>query len=172
VAARRRSWQFEREFNVDVARLAGGATGLQAMKPRTFMNDSGVALGAFCRYHRIAPVEVVVIYDELNLPFGRTKLSVTGSAGGHNGVESVLQHLGDGFRRFRIGVGPRHPATIDLKDYVLGKLTPEQSQIFQQNLPQYLAGLDLLLTQGVSAAMNRLNRRENSDDGSNDAKAL
>jgi PTH1 family peptidyl-tRNA hydrolase len=166
VAARRASWERRREFHADVARLPG-AGDLFALKPHTFMNESGTALASFCRYHQITPTEIVVIYDEVNVTIGRTKLSITGSAGGHNGVASVLQHVGDGFRRFRIGVGPRHPPEIDLKDYVLGKLSPQQDQIFQQNLPEYLAGLDLLLTQGVAAAMNRLNRRNSSDDGSN-----
>lgn len=168
VSARGKCWAHRREFTGDVARLGGGAgEELHALRPRTFMNESGLALGAFCRYHRITPAEVVVVYDELNLPFGRTKLSITGSAGGHNGIASLLQHFGDGFCRFRIGVGPRHPPTIDLKDYVLGKLTPEQTHIFQQNLSEYLAGLDLLLTQGVAPAMNRLNRKNSSDDGNN-----
>jgi peptidyl-tRNA hydrolase, PTH1 family len=167
VAGHQAAWTPRREFRADVARIPGfGADDLHALKPRTFMNESGAAVGAFCRYHRIAPPEVAVIYDEMNLPFGRTKLSVTGSAGGHNGVASLLQIVGDGFRRFRIGIGPRHPPEIDLKDYVLGKLTSEQNQLFLHHLPDYLAGLDLLLTQGVTQAMNRLNRRTSSDDGS------
>jgi PTH1 family peptidyl-tRNA hydrolase len=136
------------------------------------MNESGEALGSFCRYHQIEPAQVVVIYDELTLPFGRTKLTTTGSAGGHNGVASLLQHLGDGFRRFRVGIGPRHPPEIDLKDYVLGKLSPEQEHLFQQNLSEFLAGLDVLLTQGLAHAMNRLNRRSSSDDGSSHPKTL
>jgi PTH1 family peptidyl-tRNA hydrolase len=164
--AQRAAWVHRREFHADVARLTGRDEGdLHLLKPRTYMNESGECVGAFARYLQIAPSEVVVIYDELNLAFGRMKLSVTGSAGGHNGVASLLQHFGDGFRRFRIGVGPRHPPEIDLKDYVLGKLTSEQENIFQQNLSEFLAGLDLLLTQGVSQAMNRLNRRPSSDDG-------
>lgn len=165
--AQRATWAHRREFHADVAQIPGRPEGdLHVLKPRTFMNESGESVGAFARYLRIAPAEVVVIYDELNLPFGRTKVSVTGSAGGHNGVASLLQHLGDGFRRFRIGVGPRQPPQIDLKDYVLGNLTPAQENIFQQNLSEFLAGLDLLLTQGVAQAMNRLNRRSSSDDGS------
>jgi len=166
VAARGAAWEHRREFHADVARLRGAPDDLYALKPRTYMNESGEAVGAFCRFQRIEPAQVVVIYDELNLPFGRTKLSVTGSAGGHNGVASLLQHVGDGFRRFRIGIGPRHPPEIDLKDYVLGKFSSEQNQIYLQNQPEFLAGLDLLLTQGVAQAMNRLNRRPSSDDGS------
>jgi PTH1 family peptidyl-tRNA hydrolase len=164
--APRAAWEHRREFRADVARISDRGEGdLHLLKPRTFMNESGESVGALARYLRIAPTEIVVIYDEMNLPFGRVKLSVTGSAGGHNGVASVLQHIGDGFRRFRIGIGPRHPPEIDLKDYVLGRLTSAQENIFQQNLPEFLAGLDLLLTQGVSEAMNRLNRKSSSDDG-------
>jgi peptidyl-tRNA hydrolase, PTH1 family len=166
VAARRAAWEHRRDHDADVARIkqGGGEADLFVLKPRTFMNESGEPLGLFCRYHRIEPAEVVVIYDELTLPFGRTKLTITGSAGGHNGVASVLEHLGDGFRRYRIGIGPRQPPEIDLKDYVLGKFSPEQNHIFQNNLSEFLAGLDLLLTQGLAKAMNRINRRPSSDD--------
>jgi peptidyl-tRNA hydrolase, PTH1 family len=180
VAARRATWEHRRAHHADVARLVPGSAGaadLFALKSRTFMNESGESLASFCRYHKIEPTEVVIVYDEYTLPFSRTKLTITGSAGGHNGVDSVLQHLGDGFRRYRIGIGPRHPPEIDLKDYVLGKLTPEQEQLFQQNLSDYLAGLDLLLTQGVTQAMNRINRRpsstsSNDDHGSTNAATL
>lgn len=165
VHARGGSWACRREFEAEVARVPGGPRpDLMALKPLTFMNDSGRAVAGFCRFHRIVPEEVVVIYDELNLELGATKLSIRGSAGGHNGVQSVLAHFGDGFRRFRVGIGPRHPPEIDLKDYVLGRFTPAQHDTLTHLLPSYLAGLDLLLTQGVAAAMNQLNRRPTSDD--------
>jgi PTH1 family peptidyl-tRNA hydrolase len=174
VAACAARWEYRRDFDADLARMAASGRRPEhyALKPRTFMNASGESLGPFCRFHRIAPEEVVVIYDEMNLAFGRMKLTITGSAGGHNGAASVLQHLGDGFRRLRIGVGPREPSPIDLKDYVLGRLSSEQEQIFQNQLPEFLAALDLLLTQDVATAMNRLNRRTRADhDGSNNATA-
>lgn len=169
-AARRAEWMRRREFEAEVARVGSPLGELHVLKPLTFMNESGRSVGAFSRYYRIAPQEIVVIHDELNLPFGRPKLSVSGSAGGHNGAGSVLQHLGDGFVRFRIGIGPRQPPEIDLEDYVLARLAPEQHSLFQQELPAYLAGLDLLLSQGVACAMNHLNRRPNADDRSNEAK--
>ncbi|MBE2213646.1 MAG: aminoacyl-tRNA hydrolase [Opitutaceae bacterium] len=165
VRAREGSWTRRREFDADVAKITQGAQrDLFVLKPQTFMNESGRAVAAFCRFFRIEPTEVVLIYDELNLDLGGTKLSIRGSAGGHNGVQSVLTHLGDGFRRFRLGIGPRQPPEIDLKDFVLGKFTPEQQTTLTQLLPAYLSGLDLILTQGVAAAMNRLNRRQPSDD--------
>lgn len=164
VRSRSGSWTRRREFEAETARLSQPDGDLHALKPLTFMNESGRAVAAFCRFYRIQPEEVVVVYDELNLDLGATKLSITGSAGGHNGVQSLLTHLGDGFRRYRLGIGPRHPPEIDLKDYVLGKFSPAQHTSLTQLLPAYLSGLDLLLTQGVAAAMNRLNRRPPSDD--------
>jgi peptidyl-tRNA hydrolase, PTH1 family len=88
------------------------------------------------------------------------KVSVAGSAGGHNGVASLLEKLGDGFVRYRLGIGPKDPPQMDIKDFVLGKFTSDEQTIVAQHLPQYLSGLDLLLSRGPEAAMNQLNRRE------------
>lgn len=165
------AWKRERAFHGDVARFANGAAGeISLLKPRTFMNESGTSIGAFCRFHKVTPPQVLVVFDEINLPIGKPKLSISGSAGGHNGLASILQHFGDGFRRLRIGIGPRHPPEIDLKDYVLGKLTSEQQQTLSQNIPAYLEGIDLLLQRGLAPAMNRLNRRSSPDDRSNQEK--
>ena len=90
------------------------------------------------------------------------KISVTGSAGGHNGVASLLQYLGDGFIRYRLGIGPKQPAQMDLKDFVLGKFTSDQHTLLQQKLESLLSGLQLLLEQGAARAMNTLNRRDPS----------
>ena len=165
VRARSGSWTHRREFESDIAKVTQGArSDLYVLKPQTFMNESGRAVGAFSRFHRIQPEEIAVVYDELNLDLGATKLSIRGSAGGHNGVQSLLTHVGDGFRRYRLGIGPRQPPEIALKAYVLGRFTPDQQSTLTQLLPEYLSGLDLLLMQGVAAAMNRLNRRPPSDD--------
>jgi PTH1 family peptidyl-tRNA hydrolase len=161
------AWARRRDFNAEVAKISRpGSPDLHLLKPLTFMNESGVALGPFCRFHRIPSNEVVVVFDELNLPIGQAKLSVTGSAGGHNGLASVLEHVGPEVRRFRIGIGPRHPPQIELKDYVLGKLTPEQQSIVEKKTPEFLESLDLLLSRGVTIAMNRINRRTKPDDSS------
>jgi PTH1 family peptidyl-tRNA hydrolase len=91
------------------------------------------------------------------------KVSLRGSAGGHNGVSDVIAKLGDGFQRFRLGIGPKQPAQMDLKDFVLGRFTPEQRLIVEQQLPTYLSGLDLLLSSGTTQAMNLLNRRDQNE---------
>jgi PTH1 family peptidyl-tRNA hydrolase len=133
------------------------------VKPLTYMNDSGRSLQSLGSFYRIPPTSMVVLYDDLNIDLGLVKISVTGSAGGHNGVASLLQHLGDGFIRYRLGVGPKQPPQMDLKDFVLGKFTPDQQTIIDQSLDHYLSGLQLLLEQGTERAMNSLNRREKNE---------
>jgi PTH1 family peptidyl-tRNA hydrolase len=163
-AKARVAWSTRREFESEVARWEHGGTTVHLLKPQTFMNESGKAVGAFVRYHRLDPSEVVVAFDEINLPVGRAKLSNSGSAGGHNGLANVLSHLGGDFIRFRIGVGPRHPPEIGLKDYVLGKFTPEQKSSLFQKIPEIIEGFDLLLREGLEPAMNRVNRRPSNND--------
>jgi PTH1 family peptidyl-tRNA hydrolase len=155
------SWKAQPQFQAEVARWdrPGQAT-CYLLKPLTFMNDSGRAVGAFARFHKIPVPEIVAVYDDLNIDLGLVKVSTSGSAGGHNGVASLLEHLGDGFVRLRLGIGPKAPPQMDLKDFVLGKFTPDQQILVTQQLAQYQSGLDLLLSRGAEAAMNQLNRRE------------
>lgn len=120
VASRSGAWKIARDFDAKVARVKSPSAEneLHVLKPQAYMNDSGRVLAAYCRYHRIDPEQMVVVFDEINLPIGRTKLSSSGSAGGHNGLASILEHWDGGFLRFRVGVGPRQPAAMDLTDYV------------------------------------------------------
>ena len=142
---------------------AAGAARLLA-KPTTFMNESGQALRALADYYQVPPSAIVVAYDDLAIELGRIKISVRGSAGGHNGVASLLEHLDGGFLRYRVGIGPKHPAAMDLKDFVLGKFTPDEQTIFDHHLTTYLDGLGLLIDQGPARAMNQLNRRTDHHD--------
>ena len=154
-------WKSHPPFAAEIARWdRPGVATVHFVKPLTFMNESGTAVNAVARYYKIPPTSVVAIYDDLTIDLGLVKVSVSGSAGGHNGVASLLQQLGDGFIRYRIGIGPKHPPQMDLKDFVLGKFTPDQQTLVTQQLVQYLSGLDLLLSRGSEAAMNQLNRRE------------
>ena len=133
-------------------------------KPQTFMNESGRAVRALADFYKLAPAEVIVVYDDLTIDLGRIKITVRGSAGGHNGVASLLDRLGGGFVRYRIGIGPKHPPEMDLKDFVLGRFPPEEQTIFDQHLTAYVDGLDLLIEQGPDRAMNQLNRRTDQND--------
>ena len=155
------SWKRVAQFDAEVARwdLPAGRT-RWLMKPLTFMNNCGRSVGALARYHKLEISELAAVYDDLTIDFGLIKVTTNGSAGGHNGVASLLEHLGDGFVRYRLGIGPKQPAQMDMADFVLGKFTSEQQLLVTQKLDQYVQGLELLLSRGVGPAMNQLNRRD------------
>jgi peptidyl-tRNA hydrolase, PTH1 family len=159
-AEQKLTWQTQERFEAELARweLAPGHT-VWLVKPLTFMNESGRAVQKVAAFHKIAPSDLHLVYDDLTLDLGHFKVSIKGSAGGHNGVADLLSRMGDGFTRFRIGIGPRTPREMDLKDFVLGTFTPEETLLFNQLLPRLTAGLQLLLTRGPDQAMNLLNRR-------------
>jgi PTH1 family peptidyl-tRNA hydrolase len=154
------AWREQPRFEAEVARWdRSQGSSVWFVKPLTFMNDSGRSLGAFLHFHKVEPAQLAVVYDDLTLDLGLVKVTHRGSAGGHNGVASVIEHLGPGFARYRLGIGPKQPPQMDLKDFVLGKFTSDQLQLVQQNLENTLNGLDLLLSHGITRAMNQLNRR-------------
>ena len=155
------AWKHAPQFEAEIARwdLGPGRT-RWLMKPLTFMNNCGRSVGALARYHKLEPAALAVVYDDLTIDLGLIKVTTSGSAGGHNGVASLLEHLAAGFVRYRIGIGPKQPPQMDMADFVLGKFTSEQQLIITQKLDQYVAGLELLLFRGVEPAMNQLNRRD------------
>jgi peptidyl-tRNA hydrolase, PTH1 family len=153
-------WQAAPQFEAEIARWDTPGRTRWLVKPLTFMNDSGRSVAAFARYYKFAPDEVTAVYDDLTIDLGLVKVTITGSDGGHNGVTSLLEHLGDGFARYRLGIGPKEPLQMELTDFVLGKFTPEQHTLLTQKLDYHLHGLDLLLSRGAEAAMNQLNRRD------------
>jgi len=124
------------------------------------MNASGGSVGPLSRFYKIEPTAIVAVYDDLTIDLGLIKVSTGGSAGGHNGVASLIEHLGGGFHRYRLGIGPKSPSQMDLADFVLGKFTPDQQILVTQNTDKYVQGLELLLSRGVETAMNQLNRRD------------
>ena len=158
------AWQPQPQFEAHVARWeqARGVTWL-LVKPQTFVNESGRAVAALARFYKLIPASVIAVYDDLTIELGRVKVTVTGSDGGHNGVASLLAHLGDGFIRYRLGLGPKSHPQMDLKDFVLGRFSPAELTIVEKNLSQYLAGLQLLIDSGPAQAMNQLNRRDKND---------
>ena len=153
-------WRRSPQFNAEIARWdAGGSSPRWLVKPLTFMNESGRAVGLMARYHKLEAGEVVAVHDDLTIDLELVKVTVGGSAGGHNGVASLIEHLGAGFVRYRLGIGPKNPPQMELSDYVLGKFTPDQQLLLTQKLEHYVQGLELLLSRGLEPAMNQLNRR-------------
>ncbi len=163
-AAEGLKWKSDSRFEVETARWVArpGVTRL-LVKPQTFMNDSGRALRALLDFHKVPVDTLIVAYDDLTIDAGRVKVSVSGSAGGHNGVASLLEHLGRGFIRYRLGIGTLRPPEMDIKDFVLGKFSPEQTKLIDQKLTTFVAGLRLLITRGYAEAMNTLNRRDHHE---------
>jgi peptidyl-tRNA hydrolase, PTH1 family len=153
-------WKLQASFEAETARWEQSGRTVILAKPQTYMNESGRSVQKLAAFFKVPPDSIIAAYDDLNIDLGKVKVSVTGSAGGHNGVASLLEHLGDGFSRFRLGIGPKAPPQIELKDFVLGKFTPEQEDIVQKNLENYVSGLTLLIQQGPAKAMNQLNRRD------------
>lgn len=163
-AAEGLSWKHEPRFEADVARwnVRPGVTRWLA-KPQTYMNDSGRALRRLLDFHKLPVEALAVAYDDLTIDLGLVKVTVRGSAGGHNGIASLLEHVGSGFVRYRLGIGAPRPAGMDLADFVLGKFSPSEQTIIDQNLNTFVDGLRLLLDSGHSRAMNTLNRRKTHD---------
>lgn len=127
-----------------------GDTRVIAIKPTTYMNLSGEAVQATAHFYKINPEHVVVIHDELDIDFGQIRLRVGGSSAGHNGVKSVTKHIGEGYGRVRVGVGPKQPAKISSEDFVLQKFSAEeQAQLSNLTrevsaiLSEYLYGAEL-----------------------------
>ncbi|MFP4069122.1 MAG: aminoacyl-tRNA hydrolase [Opitutales bacterium] len=153
-------WKQEARFESETA-LAAKPTGgkLLLVKPQTYMNASGRALGAVLRYHRMTAANLLVIHDDITLDLGRLKLSLRGSAGGHNGIADLLEQVGDGFARFRIGVGERPNKAMDLADYVLSHFSKDEQIYLANQMPRYLESLQLVIDKGVEPAMNIINQR-------------
>lgn len=126
-------------------------------KPQTFMNSSGEAVRALLKLSNLTPADLLVIADDLDLPFGRLRLRDRGSSGGHRGLQSIIEHLGTNqFPRLRVGIG-RPPPGVDPIDYVLTPFTPAEAAELPSILDRVSAGVTLLLTRGLAAAMNDLN---------------
>lgn len=146
------------------ARVAEGMIAGQRVvlaKPFTFMNDSGQAVVGLRQWYKLDPAtELLVIYDDLDLPFGALRLRERGSAGTHNGMKSIVGQLGtQQFARLRVGIDPTPPGWNTI-NYVLGRFTREQEEQMPQVLDAAVDAVEVVLREGVTAAMNRYNRQE------------
>ncbi len=130
-------------------------------KPFTYMNDSGQAVAALVRWYKLDPAtELLVIYDDLDLPFETVRLRANGSAGGQNGMKSIIQHLGtQQFPRLRVGIG-RPADRRDPKDYVLGNWDREQSEKLPVLYARVADAVETVITDGLTLAMTRFNAGE------------
>ena len=129
-------------------------------KPQTYMNASGESVRELIDYFKIDETEeLIVMYDDISLEPGQIRLRGKGSAGGHNGIKSIIAHLGgQEFKRVKIGVGEK-PAGWDLADHVLGRFSKEEREAVDEALKRAKDAVVMMMTQGMDAAMNEYNRK-------------
>ena len=146
----------DRAYQALVARINGPAGPLWLLEPQTFMNLSGKSVSALARFFKIAPAEILVVHDELDLPPGQMKLKQGGGAAGHNGLKDILAQLGSpDFWRLRLGVG--HPGVkSEVVDWVLRKPQPEDRAAIEQCIARSLDALPLLIDGAMDRAMMKL----------------
>lgn len=135
-----------------------GGVQVLLMKPVTYMNLSGEAVGPAADFYKIPPERVLVLSDDVALPVGKLRLRRSGSAGGHNGLKNIIQHLGtDQFPRLKIGVGEKPHPDYDMADWVLGKFSGEDRKVIQAAAERAADAVEFLLQQGMDKAMGRYN---------------
>ena len=135
-----------------------GGQGVLLMKPTTYMNLSGEAVGDAARFYKIPADHVLVISDDTDLPQGKLRLRKSGSAGGHNGLKSIIQHLGgDGFPRLKVGVGGKPHPDYDMADWVLGQLKGEDKKVMDAAVDRAADAVECFLKFGIEKAMNQYN---------------
>jgi PTH1 family peptidyl-tRNA hydrolase len=162
------TWKHEARFEAEVAVLELDARKCMLLKPQTYMNQSGRAIGAALRYRKLTAEDLLVIYDDLTLDLGRTKLSLNGSAGGHNGIADLLDQVGAGFARYRVGIGAKPHKAMDLADYVLSHFSQDEHTLLAHRRADFLKEIHLILNEGPEAAMNTINQRKATTHERND----
>lgn len=125
-------------------------------KPQTFMNRSGEPVGALLNFYKIAPERLLVIYDELDIPFATLRLREKGSAGGHNGMRSVIDHIGGEFPRLRLGIG-RPPGRMDAAAFVLQDFGRDELPLVSEMLTVALEAVESFVRDGINLTMSRYN---------------
>jgi peptidyl-tRNA hydrolase, PTH1 family len=164
--ARRLATGFDREkYDSQIAEARHGKEKVLLLKPLTFMNRSGTAIAKAARNGVDSPEHLLVVVDDINLPLGRLRFRDGGSAGGHNGLKSIIAHVGtDAFHRLRMGVGEREPGRV-LTDHVLGKFRPEERPVAEAMIAKAVDGIVAWLDTGIKPAMNQYNGDVTTDGG-------
>ena len=129
-------------------------------KPQTFMNLSGESIRAISDYYQIDPEDIIIVFDDISLDVGQLRIRKKGSAGGHNGIKSIIQHLGTNeFPRVKIGVGERIPGQ-DLADHVLGRFPKEQMKLVEEATENACEAVFMMVKDGIDKAMNAYNGKQ------------
>lgn len=152
-----------KKYNIDINRIKfKGMVGegfiegnkVILLKPTTYMNLSGESVRELMDFYKLSPEEVIIIYDDISLEVGRLRLRAKGSAGGHNGIKSIISHCGDVFPRIKVGVGQPDK---DLVNHVLGKFSKEHRTLVEKSLEAASDAAVSIIKEGIQEAMNKFN---------------
>ncbi|MGA0216591.1 MAG: aminoacyl-tRNA hydrolase [Vulcanococcus sp.] len=162
--AKRQNSSFKQQSKLHAlaAEVGQGAERLRLLMPQTYMNDSGRSIRAALDWFGFEPNQMLILVDDMDLPFGRLRLRLSGGAGGHNGLRSTIAHLGgQEFPRLRIGIGAPALNPVERKQrtvgHVLGRFAVAEQPVLEEVIDEVLAGLDLIQRLGFERAGNRLN---------------
>lgn len=147
----------DRKHNGLIGKGIIGGEKVILVKPLTYMNLSGECVGAVADYYKTEPENVIILFDDISLDVGKIRIRKKGSAGGHNGIKSIIAHLGsENFPRLKFGVGDK-PKGMDLADYVLGRFSGQDEITVSQGLDKACEAVECMISQGLDAAMNKYN---------------
>jgi len=159
--------EFARRLGIDRWKTKDGARqaydsarGLVLVEPQTFMNNSGVPVRIVASWYRVPPEDMLVVYDDMDIPFGKLRLRASGGHGGHNGMRSIIATMGENFARLRIGVGRPEYDSID---HVLAPFTSEQAEQATEIVAAATDGVMCWYERGIEAAMQFANTWENPE---------
>jgi len=158
--AKRHGGEFRdyRKFSGETARIAIDERELILLKPTTYMNRSGLSIRQVSDFYKIAPDDILVVHDELDLPVGSLRLKHGGGHGGHNGLRDAIAHVGESFWRLRLGIG--HPGNkAEVIDYVLTRAPRAEEDMIYEAVDTAADCMPLLLEQGAERAMTKLHSR-------------
>jgi len=162
--ARRHGLRFSKgQGNSEVAR--GSVTGNPVVlaKPQTYMNNSGMAVGSVSRFYRIPIERILVVYDELALPLGTIRIREKGSSAGHNGVKSIISHVGtQNFPRIRVGIDQPPQGRHGQIDWVLNRFTADEQKVVDEVISRAADAVEAILSGGIERAMNFYNTKESN----------
>ena len=145
-------------FKAWTAEWKMGEDKVLVMKPQTYMNLSGESVGAAARFYKIPADHILVVSDDISLPVGKLRLRSAGSAGGHNSLKNIIQHLGtDRFPRIKVGVGSPQQAGYDVADWVTGMPMGEDQKVLLDALDRAAQAIPAVITRGMDRAMNQFN---------------
>ena len=148
---------WKEEQRAEVCSITVDGEKVLLVKPQTFMNASGESVGPLMRYYKIDPSDVYCIYDDMDLPVGKLRIRPNGSSGGHNGIKSLISHLGtENFPRFRVGIGRPFPQRTVI-DHVLAPFSEESQEKVQKGIKDTVKAVLGTLEVGIDKGMNQFN---------------